>query len=161
MTEYGRLIEGVEITPLKTFVDDRGVVMRMMRNDDPTFERFGEIYFSTVRNNAVKAWHLHRRMTLNYAVVYGEIELVLFDERPISKTYKMVNVLRLDGFPFFKHYVRVRIPPLVWNGFRSISGGDSIVANCSTEPPSPDEMVRITPKDFPLYYNWGDYNFAW
>lgn len=162
MTNYGKLIDGVEITPLKIFPDDRGAVMRMMRNDDPNFERFGEIYFSSVYPNAVKAWHIHRRMTLNYAVVLGKIELVLFDEqRGLSPTRNMVNVLRIDGYPNYDHYVIVKIPPMVWNGFRSIGGGVAIVANCSTEPPSPDEIMRIAPKDFRLHYDWGKYDYAW
>ncbi len=30
------------------------------------FQRFGEIYFSAVHPGAVKAWHMHRKMVLNY-----------------------------------------------------------------------------------------------
>lgn len=161
MNDYGKLIDGVEVRPLKIFPDERGSVMRMMRNDDPNFEKFGEIYFSSVNNHSVKAWHIHRSMVLNYAVVYGKIELVLYDQREMSPTSEMVNVFRMDGYPDYKHYVIVKIPPRVWNGFRSISGGTSIVANCSTEPPSPDEMGRIPPKDFHLYYDWGPHDYAW
>jgi len=39
------VIDGVTITPLQTFADHRGKVMRMLRNDMSVFERFGEIYF--------------------------------------------------------------------------------------------------------------------
>ena len=41
-------IEGVKITPLKIIADDRGSVMHMMRNDSKVFDKFGEIYFSTI-----------------------------------------------------------------------------------------------------------------
>ena len=38
------MIEGVKITPLKQFFDERGKVMHMMRNNSPEFKKFGEIY---------------------------------------------------------------------------------------------------------------------
>ena len=38
-------IEGVTITPLKKIPDERGSIMHMLRNDDPHFEKFGEIFF--------------------------------------------------------------------------------------------------------------------
>ena len=80
------MIEGIKITPLKQIEDERGKVMHMLRNDSKHFTKFGEIYFSTVHPNKVKGWHLHSKMTLNYAVVLGEIKLVLYDTRPNSKT---------------------------------------------------------------------------
>ena len=66
------MIHGVIVTPLKQIFDERGKVMHMLREDSPVFTRFGEIYFSCVHPGAVKAWHLHKRMTLNYAVISGE-----------------------------------------------------------------------------------------
>ncbi len=50
------MIEGITITPLKQILDERGKVMHMLRRDDEHFQQFGEIYFSTVRPNVVKAW---------------------------------------------------------------------------------------------------------
>ena len=32
-------------------------------------------------SGAIKAWHLHKEMTLNYAVILGEIKFVLYDDR--------------------------------------------------------------------------------
>ena len=55
--------------------------MHMMRSDSPIFENFGEIYFSTIYHGSIKAWHLHKEATLNYACVFGKVKLILFDER--------------------------------------------------------------------------------
>ena len=41
-------IAGIKITPLKIIKDDRGSVMHMLRSDSEIFEKFGEIYFSTI-----------------------------------------------------------------------------------------------------------------
>jgi dTDP-4-dehydrorhamnose 3,5-epimerase len=80
------MIDGVILTPLRQIFDERGKVMHMLREDSPVFSRFGEIYFSCTHPGVVKAWHLHKEMTLNYAVIYGEIKFVLFDDRPESTT---------------------------------------------------------------------------
>ena len=42
------MIDDVKITPLKQITDRRGKIMHMLRNDSSIFEKFGEIYFSTV-----------------------------------------------------------------------------------------------------------------
>ena len=76
------MIENVTVQPLEQIIDDRGKVMHMLRRDDPHFTEFGEIYFSVVHPNVIKGWHLHERMTINYAVIQGLIKLVLYDPRP-------------------------------------------------------------------------------
>ena len=85
------MIEGIKITPLKQIEDERGKVMHMLRNDSENFTKFGEIYFSTAHPNKVKGWHIHSKMTLNYAVVLGEIKFVLYDTRTNSKTKGQVQ----------------------------------------------------------------------
>ena len=80
------MINGVQINPLRQIPDERGKVMHMMKAEDAVFSSFGEIYFSRVYPGAVKAWHLHDRMTINYAVPHGKIKLVLFDDRADSST---------------------------------------------------------------------------
>jgi len=80
------MIDGVQVIPLKTILDERGMVRHMIRRTDPHFSRFGEIYFSVIFPGAIKAWHRHRKMELNYAVVSGNIKLVLWDGRKGSPT---------------------------------------------------------------------------
>ena len=80
------MIQGVSVHPLRRIPDERGMVMHMLRRDDSWFQEFGEVYFSTVYPGAIKGWHLHQRITLNYAVVSGMIKLVLYDDREESST---------------------------------------------------------------------------
>ena len=71
-------------------------VMHMLRKDSSVFSNFGEIYFSCTYPGAIKAWHLHKQMTLNYAAIYGEIKCVLFDDRPIVKLVAaLMNIFSL------------------------------------------------------------------
>jgi len=144
------MIEGVIVTPLRQIIDERGKVMHMLREDSPIFTRFGEIYFSFTNPGAIKAWHLHKKMTLNYACLDGQIKFVLFDDRPGSNTRGCVQEFFLSP----ENYCMVTVPPLIWNGFKGIGLKASIVANCATLPHAPDEIERKTPFDPSIPYDW-------
>lgn len=145
------MIEGVKIKPLKKIPDERGTIMHMLRNDDSEFNSFGEIYFSLIYPNVVKAWHIHSKMTLNYAVVSGTIKLVLYDDRKKSKTKGEL----MEIFIGEDNYSLVTIPPFVWNGFKGIGKKSAIVANCATLPHDPKEITRLDPMNNTLIpYNW-------
>ena len=144
------MIEGVRITPLRRIPDERGAILHMLRADDPHFEAFGEIYFSMVYPGVVKGWHLHKVMTLNYAVPVGVITLALYDDRAESPTRGEVMELPLGG----DDYNLVTIPPLVWNGFRGDGDVPAFVANCATIPHDPEEIVRIDPQSPDVPYRW-------
>jgi dTDP-4-dehydrorhamnose 3,5-epimerase len=143
-------IDGVIVKPLKKIPDERGCVMHMLRRDDPQFEQFGEIYFSMVYPGAVKAWHLHKKMTLNYAVILGMIKLVLYDDRAGSPTKGTL----MELFTGELDYSLVHIPAGVWNGFKGIGTEPAIVANCATIPHDPDEIVRMDPASKKIPYDW-------
>ncbi len=144
------MIQGVKITKRKQILDERGMIMHMLRRDDKIFKKFGEIYFSCTFPRAVKAWHLHKRMTLNYAVVFGKIKLVLFDDRKNSKTCGKIQEIYLST----ENYNVITVPPLIWNGFKAIGNRTSIVANCSNIPHDPKEIVRKKFNDPYIPYNW-------
>lgn len=144
------MIDGVRIVPLRQIPDERGMIMHMLREDDRHFERFGEIYFSWVNPGAIKAWHLHKEMTLNYAVPVGQVKLVLFDGREESSTRGEL----MEIFLGVGQYSLVTIPPLVWNGFKGIGTERALVANCSTTPHRIDEISRIDPFSSDIPYKW-------
>ncbi len=144
------MIQGVSIRPLKQIPDERGKVMHMLRRDDPWFERFGEIYFSVIYPGVIKAWHLHKIMTLNYGVVSGAIKLVLYDDRDSSPTKGELQEI----FTGEEYYSLITIPPNIWNGFKGIGARPAIVANCATEPHDPSEIVRMDPFSKKIPYNW-------
>lgn len=144
------MIDGVNITPLKQFFDERGKVMHMLRADSPVFTQFGEIYFSCIYPGVVKGWHLHKRMTLNYATIHGEIKFVLYDDRPDSSTRGEVQEIFMSP----ENYQLVTVPPMIWNGFKGVGMETAICANCATLPHSPEEIERLAPDDPSIPYRW-------
>jgi len=143
-------IKEVIITPLKKIEDDRGKIMHMMRNDSKLFKSFGEIYFSTINPGFIKAWHLHKKNTLNYACIKGKVRLVLFDDREKSHTKGIYQEIELST----KNYSLVTIPKNIWNGFINLDGTESIIANCLDFPHDENEMVRKKFDDSYFDYNW-------
>ena len=144
------MIHDVKITPLKIISDNRGKVMHMLRTDSQVFEKFGEIYFSTIYHQSIKGWHLHKESTLNYVCIKGKVKLVLFDNRKESSTKGVYQELILSP----EDYFLVTIPPNIWNGFKGLDEAESIIANCLTLPHDEKEIVRKDPFDKSFSYKW-------
>lgn len=143
-------IEGVRVIPLRRIPDHRGSVYHMLKATDPHFLQFGEIYFSSVYPGVVKAWKIHQRVTVNFACIFGQIKLVLYDDRKSSPTKGIIMEIILGP----DHYSLVVIPPAVWNGFQGMSEPMAILANCATEPNDPAEIHRIDPRENHIPYSW-------
>ena len=152
------MIDGVKLTDLKVIGDERGEIRHFMRCDKPPFEQFGEVYFSTIYPDVVKAWHSHKTMTLNYVCVVGVVLIVLCDKRPASKTHEEIGVYTLADYGL--NYRLLTVPPGVWNGFRVPFGWvePSTISNCATHPHDPDEIERYPLED--VEYTWGPHKVS-
>lgn len=144
------MIEGATVIPLKKICDERGMIMHMLRSNDPHFEQFGEVYFSTAYPGVIKGWHEHTKQVQFYAAIVGMMKLVLFDNRPGSKTFGEVNELFIGA----DNYQLVRIPTGVINGYKCISAEPVILANCATLPHELNEMLRYDPHGDKVPYKW-------
>ena len=145
------MINGVNIKRLTKIHDERGSIIHMMRADDKEFKKFGEIYFSTVYPGVIKGWHLHTKMTLNYAVIKGMIKLVLYDDRKDSPTKgELMEIITGED-----NYCLITVPPGVWNGFKNIGRQTAIIANCPDLVHDPKEIKITDPiKNKLIKYNW-------
>ena len=145
-----RPIAGVEVVPLRRIPDERGSILHMLRKTDPHFREFGEIYFSTLYAGAIKGWHWHREMTLNYACILGRVKLVLFDDREGSTSRSSLMEIYLGP----DSYNLVVIPPELWSGMKGMSEPFAMIANCATHPHDPKRSERIAPTDARVPYDW-------
>ena len=143
-------IQGVKIIKKKVLSDDRGKILHMLKKTDKEFIKFGEIYFSFVFPKKIKAWHIHKKMTLNYVAIFGRIKLVLFDDRKNSKSNGVIEEIFLSN----KNHFLISIPPKIWNGFCSADNKLAILANCSNIPHDKKEILRINYNDPKIPYNW-------
>ena len=146
------MIEGVMVKQLKVIPDERGRLMEILRCDEEMFEKFGQVYLTTGYPGVVKAWHYHKGQTDHFCVVKGMMKVVLYDSRDGSPTKGEVNEFFLGEH----RPVLLRIPPLVYHGFKTVSTEEALLINIPTEPyrlAKPDEF-RVDPHDNDIPYSW-------
>lgn len=144
------MIDGVVLTGLRQLADHRGKVTIMLRADSPLFAGFGELYFSTVNQHAVKAWKCHTRMVMNVAVLAGSMRFALYDDRETSPTKGQVQEIILSE----DNPQLLTVPALVWNGFQGIGEGLNLLANCADILHDPAEGLRREATDPYFPYHW-------
>jgi dTDP-4-dehydrorhamnose 3,5-epimerase len=148
----GKLIDGVEARRAKVLSDERGRLGEMMRADDPWFEKFGQVYFTTTYPGVVKAWHYHKKQTDHFYVIKGMVKIALYDQREDSPTHGTVNELYLgEHCPGL-----VRIPPGVQHGWMCVGRTEAYIVNIVSEMynyTDPDEF-RTHPHDNDIPYDW-------
>lgn len=147
------MIEGVKTITLRQIPDERGAILHMLRSDAPDFTKFGECYFSEVFPNAVKAWKCHRQQSQNLSVPVGRIRLVIYDDRVDSPTRNRLLVAEL-GRP--DRYVRMRIGPGLWYGFKGLGPGPALIVNCPDLPHDPDECDNLPSDSSRIPHRWND-----
>ena len=145
------MIDGVLVVPLRIIADERGAVMHMLRADAPHFKGFGEVYFSTVKQGAIKGWRRHKRMTQNLAVPAGRVQLALYDDRPGSLTHGKTQDVVLGPQAT---YALVSVPPGVWSAFKGLAENESVIANCASIGHEPDEGETRPLSDPPVAFVW-------
>jgi len=146
------VIEGVAARAARVLPDERGRLGEIMRADDPWFEKFGQVYFTTTFPGVVKAWHYHKKQTDHFYCLRGTVKLGLFDGREDSKTSGEVNEIYLSEH----RPALVRIPPGVYHGWMCVSDIESIVVNLTSECynyADPDEH-RADPHENDIPYDW-------
>ena len=133
-----RVIEGMSITQLKIIDTIGGDILHAMKEGDDGYADFGEVYFSTVEYNRVKAWKRHREMVLNLVVPVGEVRFVIYDDRQNSSTVGVFQEITLSK----KNYARLTVPPLLWLGFQGLEQGMNLLLNIASIPHDPNEVDR-------------------
>lgn len=143
-------ISGLKIKRIEKITDDRGQLLHFLKKDSAEFKQFGEVYFSLTYQNIIKGWKKHLQMTQNFVCPFGEIQLVIYDERENSTSHGQVEVLKFG----LDNYQLITIPPGLWYSFRAISSPHAIICNLTDIPHTPNESVTL-PLDSPtIPYRW-------
>lgn len=144
------MIEGVKTISLKIIPDERGAIMHGVRKDN-ILNDFGEVYFSKIYYGAIKGWHVHETLILNYICIYGQVKLVLHDLRENSTTKGETQEI----FMGMDNYCLVHIPAGIANGTKGLWMPYSIVCNVASEPHDPNKKYRRIHLDEGIIdYNW-------
>ena len=146
------MIEGAVTKKLNLIPDERGRLMEILRRDEEIFCGFGQVYLTTTYPGVVKAWHFHKLQDDFITCVRGMLKLVLYDAREASKTKGQVNEFFIGDF----NTLLVKVPRMVYHGWKCISQEEALVINVPTEPynrETPDEY-RVDPHQNDIPYGW-------
>jgi len=137
-------IEGLEVVPLLTHVDDRGYLFEVIHNYD--MAKFGRVYVAAdpVRG-VVRAYHKHFISTDNFCIVKGSAKFVFVDDRKESPTYKIQEIITLSE----RALKLIIVPPGIFHGWVSLEDGTMLMTINSEllNRENPDE-TRIPPDSF-------------
>ena len=129
----------------KVISTDNGDVLHGIKNESIGFVDFGEMYFSEIKFNSIKAWKRHTSITSNILVPIGEVKFVLIIEKNNNLEFKEFIMSK-------KNYLRLTIPPLVWYGFKGLSYEKSLVASLIDKKHDPNESENAEINKF--NYEW-------
>lgn len=113
-------LKKISLTKMKIINLEKGDVLHYLKNSSTNFNGFGEVYFSKIKPNVIKAWKLHKTMTLNLIVPMGKVRFVFFSET--TKAFRIEEIGE-------ENYRRLSVPPGIWFGFKGLSNKISLIAN--------------------------------
>ena len=123
----------IKIKKLKKFKLEDGDVYHALKASESEYYGFKEAYFSTIKNNKIKAWKRHYKMTMNLIVPIGKVQFVFYDENKNLLKNLMIGE---------ENYSRITVPPMIWFGFKGVSLNTSYILNISNEIHDPLEVER-------------------
>lgn len=140
------MIQGVSVVDLETHYDDRGYLFEILREVDPYFTRFGQVYLvADQARGVIRAFHKHKTLWDWFCIVHGSAKFVLQDDRENSPTYgEVMTVVVGERRPRL-----IAVPPGVYHGWMSLED-DTLLVSTGSEVyrrDNPDE-VRIPPDSF-------------
>lgn len=146
------MIRDVHVKRLVVHNDDRGTLMEVLRADDPLFEGIAQTTYTVAYPGVIKAFHWHKRQKDIWFFATGMAQVVLFDMREDSPSYRQTDVLYMGE----RNPLVVSIPEYVAHGYRVLGktpAGLFYHTTTTYDPQDPDEQ-RI-PFDSPeIGFDW-------
>ena len=140
------MIDGVEVVPLVAHVDDRGYLIEILRQTDPHFTKFGQVYLvGNPARGAVRAFHKHESLWDWFFIAQGTAKFILRDDRPTSPTYGEMTTVTIGE----RNPSLLVVPPGVYHGWVSLEDNTLLISTGSEvyNRVQPDE-VRVPPDSF-------------
>jgi len=140
------MIEGVQVVPLTAHVDDRGFLIEILRESDPHFTRFGQVYLvGNPARGTIRAFHKHAALWDWFFIARGSAKFILRDDRPESATYEHADTFVIGD----RNPSLLVVPPGVYHGWMSLEDDTQLISTGSEvyNRQQPDE-VRVPPDSF-------------
>lgn len=145
------MIDGVSVTALASHSDSRGSLSELLTTRDGPIEPIVHVYQVTAEAGSRRAWFYHRFQHDRLAFANGRFRIVLYDIRPQSPTFNMLNVFFLGR----NQSGLVRIPPFVVHAVQNIGREAAIFVNLPTKAwdASAPDKCRLPENDPRIPFN--------
>lgn len=132
-------MDRVEIKELDFFEDERGWLLKLLKQEHMGGSQLGEIYVTSTRPGIVRAEHYHKNTTEWFCVIKGKAKLVLKD----IESEEIKEIIMGDG-----RLVTVKIPYGIAHAVRNIGDESMYLVAVADRPYNPQD-----PDTFPFDIN--------
>src|SRR5437773_2206315 len=108
------MIRDVKLKKIAKFSDDRGFFAELIKEGEDTFFNVKQTSYTETYPGVIKAFHWHKKQWDVWFVIDGMAQVVLFDMREDSPTYKQTQVIYAGE----DNHILISIPPFVAHGYR-------------------------------------------
>ncbi|HDH53313.1 MAG TPA: cupin domain-containing protein [Nitrospirae bacterium] len=122
-------MERVEIKELDYFEDERGWLLKLLKQEYMGGSKLGEIYLTTTKPGVARANHYHKIATEWFCVIKGNAKLVLQD----IETGERKEILMGDG-----NRVTVKIPAGIVHAIKNIGNETMFLVAIADQPYNPE-----------------------
>lgn len=146
------ILEGVKIKKIKRFSDDRGFFSEIIKEGEETFRPIKQTSYTETYPGVIKAFHWHRKQYDVWFPIKGSIQVVLYDLRKDSSTFKQTQVIYAGE----DNPLLILIPPGVAHGYRVLGSQRAGLFYHTSEAynsDQPDEE-RISFDDIQVAFDW-------
>jgi dTDP-4-dehydrorhamnose 3,5-epimerase len=124
-------IEGLFVRDLQLNIDDRGILVELMR-DDWSDEYFNEIklkqiYLVANKTLAIRAFHKHEKLVDYFCIVQGNAKFIFVDDRKDRETYGTMQVINVTD----QRLQLLTVPTGVFHGWKA-DIGTILISGAST-----------------------------
>jgi dTDP-4-dehydrorhamnose 3,5-epimerase len=144
------MIDGVIITPLKTFPDDRGYFREIARLQDSPLKDCAQISATMTYPEVIKAFHYHNNQDDLWYCAWGMIQAVLYDRREDSPTKGETQVVPLGDLAPQTLF----IPRGVVHGYKVVGPESALVIYATNQVYDPKDELRIPHDDATIGFDW-------
>ena len=122
----------IKIKKLFSKSNNLGKIMRIMKESDENFKRFGEVYVTSIKANLFKGWKNHKLNTTNLVVLIGKVKIIIFDKNLEKEEFHILDCSSSK---------LIIIPPGHWFGMKNLSNRESLILNFSDYEHNPNEVI--------------------
>ena len=127
------MLSNIKIYKLNKLKNLKGDVLKYLNKNNKYFKKFGEIYFTEIKEKKIKGWNFHKKCQCLITVPVGKVKFTFAEK--ISGRKKVIIIGK-------KNHSIIVVPPRIWFSFTSLEK-ISLVVNTINEIHNNKETLKI------------------